>query len=268
MSAHGAHLAPDLAGLRVLVTRPVGQSATLIAALRAAGADVISMPCVAIEARVPARLPERADAVVFISRNAVENGLAAGVAPMLRTAKMVLAVGPATAAGLAGFDVITPAVHSSDGLLELPVWDRFATGARVVIVKGCGGSTTLADGLRARGLVVDAIDTYERVAPPPQPAAFAAFSAAGPRAPVVLVSSVGIFENLQAMLSVEERDWLDVHAYHAPVSARIAAVLESRLSDEARSRIWRLDGAGVEAMVAGLNWHWRNARDARGKLDQ
>ncbi|HEX2795777.1 MAG TPA: uroporphyrinogen-III synthase, partial [Immundisolibacter sp.] len=77
------------------------------------------------------------------------------------------AVGPASARALraAGFtDVLMPETRfDSEGLLALPQLHQLA-GRRVVIFRGEGGRTLLADTLTARGADVWAVACYRRVA--------------------------------------------------------------------------------------------------------
>lgn len=225
------------------------------------------MPCVQIVPELPPALPQSAEVVVFVSSNAVDNGLAAGLKPLVESAKEVLAVGPATAAALGPTraDVITPSCHNSEGLLALPLWASLPRGARVLIVKGRNGRTALGDGLRQRGLEPMELDTYARKLPAPDPAAMAQFRAAGAAAYVVLLSSTEIFTNLRALLRAADRDWMDSHVHYVCVSQRIASFVEASLSRAAAGRRWLLDGAGVDDIVAGLDRHWRNVRQTHGK---
>jgi len=158
----------------VLVTRPAGQAAALGDGLRAAGFTPLYLPTLAIEAADPtvavaalrAALP--CDVAIFISANAVQHALpviaAAGGLP---AGCRVAAVGPASARALraAGFtDVLMPdARFDSEGLLALPQLNQ-AAGRRVVIFRGEGGRTLLADTLAARGADVRAVIGYRRVA--------------------------------------------------------------------------------------------------------
>ena len=158
----------------VLVTRPAGQAAALGDGLRAAGFTPLYLPTLAIEAADPAvavvalRAALPCDLAIFISANAVQHALpviaAAGGLP---AGCPVAAVGPASARALqaAGFsDVLTPAARfDSEGLLALPELNQVA-GRRVVIFRGQGGRTLLADTLTARGADVRAVICYRRVA--------------------------------------------------------------------------------------------------------
>jgi Uroporphyrinogen-III synthase len=158
----------------VLVTRPAGQAAALGDGLRAAGFAPLYLPTLAIEAAdaavavaaLRAALP--CAVAIFISANAVQHALpviaAAGGLP---AGCRVAAVGPASARALraAGFaDVLMPeARFDSEGLLALPELNQ-VTGQRVVIFRGEGGRTLLADTLATRGADLRAVICYRRVA--------------------------------------------------------------------------------------------------------
>lgn len=158
----------------VLVTRPAGQAAALGDGLRAAGFTPLYLPTLAIEAADPAvavaalRAALPCDLAIFISANAVQHALpviaAAGGLP---AGCPLAAVGPASARALAaaGFsNVLTPAARfDSEGLLALPQLNQ-VIGRRVVIFRGEGGRTLLADTLTARGADVRAVACYRRVA--------------------------------------------------------------------------------------------------------
>ena len=158
----------------VLVTRPAAQAAALGDGLRAAGFTPLHLPTLAIEATDPtvaaaalrAALP--CDLAIFISANAVQHALPVIVAAGgLPAGCRLAAVGPASARALAaaGFsDVLVPeARFDSEGLLALPRLNRVA-GWRMVIFRGQGGRTLLADTLAARGADVRAVACYRRVA--------------------------------------------------------------------------------------------------------
>lgn len=158
----------------VLVTRPAGQAAALGDGLRAAGFTPLYLPTLAIEAADPAlavvalRAALPCDLAIFISTNAVQHALpviaAAGGLP---AGCPLAAVGPASARALAaaGFsNVLTPTARfDSEGLLALPQLNQ-VSGRRVVIFRGEGGRTLLADTLTARGADVRAVACYRRVA--------------------------------------------------------------------------------------------------------
>ena len=197
-----------LAGCTVLVTRPAPQAAALAQAIEAAGGEAFVFPALAIEA-VPsaalqaplARLRE-ADLAIFISPSAAQFGMAAiraggGLSP----ATAVFAVGPGTARALAALgvgNVITPGGQDSEALLALPQLADVA-GQRVVIVRGMGGRTLLADTLAARGAQVDFLECYRRVLPRADAAPLRARWQAG-GIDAVTVTSAETLHNLAELL--------------------------------------------------------------------
>jgi uroporphyrinogen-III synthase len=141
-----------LAGVGVLVTRPKEQAADLVAAIDAAGGHSIVFPVIEIAPRSPqeieTELAGRAnpDIVIFISRNAVEHGLA-----WSGDGAIVVDIRPAS-----GFD--------SESLLEEPAL-REVRGKTIRIIRGSGGRELLATTLRERGAEVDYLEVYARRLP-------------------------------------------------------------------------------------------------------
>ena len=167
-----------LSGKRILVTRPVGQSAGLAALIVERGGEAVGFPLIDI---APASdwqplddACERLDEffmAVFISPNAVDYGLSRIVGRRPWPEKLrAVAVGPGTVARLADFgigDVLVPAERfDSEALLALePLQSNRLSGKRVLILRGNGGREVLAENLRARGATVECVTCYERSAP-------------------------------------------------------------------------------------------------------
>ena len=157
-----------LAGIGVLVTRPAGQAGELISAIEAAGGRSIIFPVIEIAPRSPqdiasdvAGLPDP-DIVIFISRNAVEHGLA------WSGDGAIAAVGPATAAAIEAaarvVDVRPASGFDSESLLAEPALND-VRGKTVRIIRGSGGRELLATTLRERGATVDYLEVYVRRVP-------------------------------------------------------------------------------------------------------
>lgn len=174
-----------LAGRGIVITRPDRQAAGLAALIDAAGGHALRYPTIEIEplrtARLDALLARLADydVLVFISRNAVEQGLArireSGVAlAPVPGRPVVAAIGAGTRRALEteGFAaVIAPeGPADSEALLAEPALAN-VSGKRIAVFRGEGGRETLAAGLRARGATVDYAECYRRRAPAldPQP---------------------------------------------------------------------------------------------------
>jgi uroporphyrinogen-III synthase len=157
-----------LAGIGVLVTRPRRQAIELVELINAHGGAAIEFPVIEILPRDKHLIDAAAndlpdpDIAIFVSRNAVENGLAYSAAA--RTA----VIGPATAAALEsagrGVDIAPADGYDSEHLLEEPEL-RDVRDKRVRIIRGVGGRELLGDTLRDRGARVDYLEVYERVPP-------------------------------------------------------------------------------------------------------
>lgn len=168
-----------LAGVHLLITRPVmpaSRTATRVAAL---GATPYVFPTTIIEppadasalATALAELPQ-CYAAIFVSPSAAEMTLAPMGAPAraLPASLQVFAPGPGTAEELSLRGVASvqmpEASFDSEGLLALPALQAGAVkGKRVVIFRGDDGRELLRETLTARGAVVTAVTAYHRRAP-------------------------------------------------------------------------------------------------------
>lgn len=171
-----------LRGLRVLITRPADRAAELLNTLTALGAETLHVPALAIapldeqqhadqlqHARQCILDLDHYDALIFISVNAVEYGVAMieNYWPQLPVRQTYWAIGRATARALARHGIHAAASDSamnSEALLARPELQSLAH-QKIAIVRGLGGRETLADTLRTRGARVDYIECYQRQAP-------------------------------------------------------------------------------------------------------
>lgn len=170
----------NLQGRTILVTRPAGQADTLKALLDQHGAEVRLLPMLAIEplaADEPALQAARAcfrqlanyQHIIFISTNAVEHGLRVfqHLGQPWPASPVVYAIGRATAMALQAAGIAAEAAAGrmdSEALLSLPGLQS-VTGQRVLVVRGAGGRSQLADTLVARGAHVDIAESYRRTCP-------------------------------------------------------------------------------------------------------
>ena len=251
--------AGPLAGIGVLVTRPVRQAAHFAERLAVLGATPIAFPAIAIlppDDAAPLRAAFAAlagyDAAVFVSANAVEHGLPPrGTWPQRLPA---YAPGPGTAEALAAAgiaDVRVPTTtYDSEGLLALPQLQAMA-GRRVLVLRGDGGREVLAETLRTRGATVDCVACYRRACPADGNGLIEVF-AAGRVAAVTVTSSEGI-DNLWALVDAPTRArWRGLPTF-AP---------HPRIAAHARSLALQVieTGSGDAGLVAGLiDWAARNA---------
>lgn len=228
----------DLHGVSVLWTRPQGQGQTLHNMLEDAGAYVVDLPLLAIEA-VKDESPLKTlgpltgfDLVVFVSANAVSCSTDWMRPADFSASVIVAAVGAATARLLHEYgyqNIIIPETASnSEELLQCAALAG-NTFQRVLIVRGQGGRPTLADALRSRGAEVEFAEVYRRVAIDGDPRdELQRWLKSGQ--PVVLLTSAGATDALLARCRPEQLD---------TVRAQPAVVLSQRLADHCREHGWQ-----------------------------
>ena len=166
-----------LAGQAIIITRPAKLAPALARMIEQIGAKAILFPAleivpVAASAAMLADV-QAADMAIFISANAVEQGLQQVSLPKHLT---LAAIGLATTAALtqAGYrHIISPTTGAdSEALLAEPVL-RNVAGKRIVIFRGLGGRETLRGALVQRGAQVDYVECYRRHKPEVSAAAVA-----------------------------------------------------------------------------------------------
>jgi uroporphyrinogen-III synthase len=233
-----------LAGVGIIITRPVRQAGPFAQKLGVLGARPIVFPAIIVLppddrselTRAHAEL-ERYDGVFFVSANAAEYGVPQGGA--WPTNVPVYAPGPGTAATLTDLgvaDVRYPADdHDSEGLLALPPLQH-VSGRRFAIFRGDGGRELLGDTLRARGALVDYVSCYRRSAPA-DGVGLNALLQRGEADALTLTSSAGV-GNLWNVLNPAGRECLrrlPTFTTHPRISAaardRGLAVIESASGD-------------------------------------
>ena len=164
-----------LTGIGIAITRPIEQAKKLSALITEAGGTPILFPLIEITPLADYSQFEAVisdikdyDWAIFISSNAVQNGmprlLKAGIPPNLKFA----AIGPVTASELQSFgvkDVLIPKVRfDSETLLALPEMTN-VFNKKILIVRGVGGRDVLAETLKARGAHVTFAECYQRINP-------------------------------------------------------------------------------------------------------
>jgi uroporphyrinogen-III synthase len=195
-----------LAGLRVLVTRPVHQALPLIQLIENAGAVAVPFPTIEITPPTdPQPLTDistqldQFDFALFVSPNAVTRAFA--VLRALPPTLQVVCIGGGSAKALSEHGVreaLVPTRNDSEGVLELPSLQQLKD-KRVAIFRGEGGRELLGEQLRARGARVTYIECYRRVRPQTDGAALARrFLQSG--IDVVTVTSADALRNLNDMI--------------------------------------------------------------------
>ena len=248
-----------LSGRSVVVTRTRAQASALVARLRGLGAEVVELPVIAVEDPVDGgrALAGAADRLVSgryqwvacTSPNAVTRLATALGARALPAAVRWAAVGAGTSRAIEeiGRSVdLLPQRSVSDALaVAFPTADPLGPGgpATVLFPRAETVRGTMADGLRAKGWVVDEVVAYRTVAgdPPPE-----AVDAAG-RADVVAFTSSSTVERAIDLLG--EGGLPPVVVTIGPVTS--ASARSAGLSVAAEARTHTIDGL-VEALVEAV----------------
>jgi uroporphyrinogen III methyltransferase/synthase len=166
--------ARPLFGRRVVVTRTRQQASQLAHALREAGAEPVEVPVIEVAepadggaalARAAGDLASYSWIVVTSpngARRLLDAVAAHGGDARRFGAARVAAIGPGTAAVLAGSGIVAdvvPPKYVAEALLEAIPWPP-ADGGRVLLARAEVARDVLPDGLRERGWTVDVVDAY------------------------------------------------------------------------------------------------------------
>jgi uroporphyrinogen-III synthase len=191
-----------LHGRTIAVTRAAEQSRGLAAALRAAGAEVVEVPTIAVTdpddrgAALRAAVDRVADYdwVVLTSVNGAQRFIDA--AGRLPAAVRLAAVGPGTADALRTRGVavsLVPERFVAEGLLA--VFPAPSGRARVLLAQAEAARPVLAEGLRDAGWRVDVVVAYRTIAASPP----ASLVAAAGRADAITFTSASTVEHWLAL---------------------------------------------------------------------
>ena len=166
-------LSGGLLNKHIAITRPAEQAKKLAALITNAGGTPILFPLIEITPLADYALFDTAlsqiesyDWAIFISSNAVQNGMSRLVKTGIPKNLKFAAIGPVTASELKGFgieQVLTPQGRfDSEALLALP---EMFKAKKVMIFRGVGGREILAESLKARGATVTFAECYQRTNP-------------------------------------------------------------------------------------------------------
>ena len=174
-----------LNGITIAITRPVDQAKKLSALITASGGTPVLYPLIEITAlsdynqfEAVIQKIKQYDWAIFISSNAVQNGMPRLVNVGIPEHLQFAAIGPVTASELQSFgvnQVLTPSSHIQDGdeskvrfdsesLLALPEMHSMHS-KKVMIFRGIGGRDVLAETLKSRGATVTFAECYQRINP-------------------------------------------------------------------------------------------------------
>ena len=164
-----------LQGRGIAITRPIDQAKKLSVLIEQAGGTPILFPLIEITPLKDYRQFEALvsqietyDWAIFISSNAVQNGMPRLVKQGIPSSLKFAAIGPVTASELQNFGVkyvlIPKDRFDSESLLTLPEMTNVFS-KKILIVRGVGGRDVLAETLKIRGAQVTFAECYQRTNP-------------------------------------------------------------------------------------------------------
>jgi uroporphyrinogen-III synthase len=209
----------SLAGMGVVVTRPVHQAEGLCQLIESFGGKAIRFPTLAISAphdpAIVQRIIDRLEdyqMAIFTSANAVRWGLHWGLAGRFAEVPTLqrVAIGKATAQALAQCAVpahwVSPPPFNSEALLTLPVLQAVA-GLSIVIFAGEGGRALLGATLEQRGAQVTKASVYRRSLPAVTMDPLLQYWKQG-EIQAVVVTSIESLKNLFVLADAVAKSWL------------------------------------------------------------
>lgn len=164
-----------LHGRHIVITRPLGQAGKLSNLIKESDGETVSFPLIEITPlnnydafKGTISQLDQYDWAIFISSNAVQNGMPFVSKLQLPASLQFAAIGPRTAAELASFGIQNTLIpkdrFDSESLLALAQMQNIKN-KKVMIFRGIGGREVLADTLKSRGAQVNFAECYQRVNP-------------------------------------------------------------------------------------------------------
>ena len=227
-----------LANVHLLVTRPEAQAVVWAEQLRVLGATVTVQPMMKI---VPVDTDEAKQCIknmvlnfaeyqkaIFVSQNAVNYGLQwlDQYWPQLPVDVEFFAIGTATASlleegiGQGALDAgyLSHSAYSamnSEALLAHPRLQSVA-GEKIVIFRGQGGRTVLADQLHEKGATVEYCELYRRETTITEPQTLPVDYRCTSAQPITVIHSGETLENVCSMITPDDLLWLQKHPLLLP----------------------------------------------------
>lgn len=256
----------QLSHLRILVTRPIHQAASLTNRLQELGATTVQLPLIRICSppswqEFDHSFQTRHDWIMFASANAVEatmDRLKQTSTPDWITTARIAAIGAKTASVLnhAGFAVdFHPRSFVAESMVaEFPGYPDAVSGIRILWPKGDIGRTYIKDSLEAAGACVTTACCYSTGGPEDPVAAAARLHQllAGNEIDIVTLTSSETVRSFHRLLTTQSGSFADLQtnvqvAVIGPETARTAEKLIGRVDIQARQ--YSVDGL-IEAILA------------------
>ncbi len=242
-----------LLGLSIAITRPVKQATQLTKLIEEVGGNVISFPLVEIAPLIDYTQFEQVianintyDWAIFISSNAVQNGMPRLLNNGIHKQLKFAAIGPVTEKALSEFGVneVRRPKHrfDSESLLLLPEMHDMKD-KKVMIVRGIGGRDVLANTLKSRGAQVTFAECYQRINPQQDCKALAQYWQQQKLYGVVITSS----EAMRYYLNLSRNsDWIQ----QCPVFVNHARIAEEALNTKLQIHV--AGTAGDQSMMDNI----------------
>ena len=237
-----------LTGIGIAITRPIDQAKKLANLIEQAGGTPILFPLIEITplkdySQFEVVISDIAtyDWAIFISSNAVQNGMPHFIKKGIPSTLQFAAIGPVTASELQNFGVKEVLIPNdrfdSESLLTLPEMAN-VTNKKILIVRGVGGRDVLAETLKTQGATVTFAECYQRTNPQTNCDLLAQLWADKKLHAIVVTSS----EAMRHLLALAgDADWLKqvtLFVNHAriselPLQIGLKVVVANTLGDEA-----------------------------------
>jgi uroporphyrinogen III methyltransferase / synthase len=268
--------AGPLFGRRIVVTRAREQASALADRLEALGADVLSVPTIALRERLDD--PQVRDAVrhladydwiVLTSANGVRmlvTGMQRwGVDARALGGTRIAAIGPETARALTDRLLMAPDVlasdHRAEGLVAA-LGSEVVGGRRILLPRAAGSRSVLPEALRARGAIVDDVALYEATVPDGADVADVRAALAEHGVDALTFTSSSTVRNFVALLGADAAELVAASgarvACIGPVTAETAAGLGLRVEVQPTTFT-------VPALVEALVAHFRMLGEDAGR---
>ncbi len=222
----------------ILVTRPKHQAEPFCQMLEQAGAKVLRFPVIEI---IPIPLDKKKckpanqqDMIIFTSSNAVQFSLDWLEESMIEsplTCK-IAAIGKKTALLLEANDITIDSQpshdYNSESMLALPALQSVNVyNKNLLIIKGKGGRTLLADTLKTRGANIQTVNVYRRDRPTPEDSMLQTLHTE--KIDIITLTSVESGNNLFKILKKNNISWLSDVTFLLG-SSRIHSTIKSAIN--------------------------------------
>lgn len=264
---HNRYPNKPLFGKRILVTRAAEQAAQLVRLLRAAGAEPLICPLIAIAppedlSHLDAAIDQlsETDLLILTSANAVQwffrRLQERGFDPRTLQGITLVAVGPKTAAAFADFDLtpdLVPEQYHAEGVIAA-LRERGVAGRRILYPRADLAREVIPRQLTELGAEVIAPVAYRNICPPESRALLQQFLQQGLDA--IALTSSSTVANLLALAGTDAKTVVEIPLFSIGPQTS-ATIRNAGLAVAAEA-----DPSTLEGLVAAMAGFFANAREA------